>query len=163
MIFACAHEKGKEWDEVLHYFEIRLRSTANKSNELSPFQIIFGFTPRLVKVQIFSSYFASSQEKERARKEITKLNELNEHSTSEIKLIRVAEKKPGIYSKRFDGLGRVIEEKNNNSYEIEIESKRFIRHEDNIKLSKAVKKISGYPCTSIISAINLNNEEKIHN
>ena len=47
-------------------------------------------------------------------------------------MIQVAEKKPGIYSKRFEGPGRVIKERNNNSYEIEIGSKRFIRHEDHI-------------------------------
>ena len=75
-------------------------------------------------------------------------------------MIRVAEKKHGIYSKCFEGPSRVIKEKNNNSYEIEIGSKRFIRHEDHIKWSKAVKKISSYPCRSIISAINIKNEDK---
>ena len=82
------------------------------------------------------------------------MNELKEQKNTKIQrrfnigdkvMIRVAEKKPGIHSKRFEGPGRVIKEKNNDSYEIEIGSKRFIRHEDHIKLSKAVKKISSYP------------------
>jgi len=157
MIFASCAESGLEWDKVLNKVVLGLRSTQHSATGYSPFQIVFGFTPKL-----YPTYKCNEQAKARReiQKEIqdkndkiAKKNSLVQHKfkRGEKVMIRVPEKKPGIYSPRYIGPGTVEIKRENKSYVIKIGDQYFIRHEKHIKLFKGKDTNTSCSMTSIVS------------
>jgi len=74
MIFACCGEKGKEWDEVLHLVETGLRSTKHNGTGHTPFNILYGFTPKLSKWFMARNMSDTQKRRDTVRAEIDNRN-----------------------------------------------------------------------------------------
>jgi len=159
MIFACCGEKGKEWDEVLHLVETGLRSTRHNGTGHTPFNILYGFTPKLSKWFMARNMSDTQKRRDTVRAEIDNRNKEIEAQNNRINskfypgdnvMIRVSEQKPGVYAKRFIGPGKIIRKRANKSYVVKIGDKTYVRHEDHVKLTK-LNAVSSH-ATSIHSA-----------
>ena len=75
-------------------------------------------------------------------------------------MIRVAKKKPGVYSKRFNGPDKIIQLRKNKSYLIQIKNKIVVRHKDHIKIAKLTSSLNHSSTTSIESIKKSRNKNK---
>jgi len=171
MIFCCSQEKGKEWDEVLHIVETGLRSTKNRNTGYSPFHILYGFTPKVSKWVSSRTIEEIDKRRESIYKDLKNINNQLAHKNEKIKhrfnvgdrvMIRVADKKPGVYSKRFDGPGEIVQLRKNKSYLIRIKNKIIVRHEDHIKFVKSTSSFNHSSITSIESTKRSNNKYRLN-
>ena len=172
MIFACSHDKGKEWDEITHIVEIGLRSTKHSSTGHSPFCVLFGFTPRISKWSQTKQVKEIYEKREDVRNDVEAKNQMEETQNKKIShrfrvddsvMIRVGEKRPGIYSQRFIGPGKIIARRPNKSYVILKGNKTFIRHEDHLKLAKGPTSSSTTLKTSVESIEDHDREDTNNN
>ena len=161
MLYATAKKDRKNWDEVIWKVEMGLRSSKNFGTGYTPFEVIYGFLPKL------DSYFSFSEIKMKNSSEIQQKIRLNNIQNEQINqqykpkfkvgekvMIRSSKTNIGINDKRFFGPGIIEKLTNYKSYLIRIDGKSIRRHEDHLKHfyeeSNSISEIS----TSVISRKN---------
>lgn len=141
MMYAACRSKQLEWDTVLWEIEFGLRSSTQRHTGHSPFEIMYGFTPKISRYQKAKHDYKELQiSKGKIYRSIRERNSMlrqktyvPKFKTGQSVMFRVAESKPGVYNQRFYGPGKIITSRPNRSYNILYQGRTYIRHENHIK------------------------------
>jgi len=139
MLYATAKSEGKFWDEVLGNVTLGLRASKNISVKFSPFEIVYGFLPKLDShhditcprnnaVEIWRELRSSNNL-------IIKNNEKYSHKfhVGDKVLVKSGKDKVAINEQRYFGPGQIVACKPHKSYVVVLNGKELNRHEDHLK------------------------------
>jgi len=173
MIHASAAERQVDWDKVIHSVELGLRCSKQATLKKSPFQIIYGFNPRVIGCQDEAKQHNIDKQRNETQKNILEANLVKEkENNKKINVFNIGNKvmvrmngaKPNIYQTRFFGPCTIEAVLNPKSYLLSYNGMTFRRNEDNIKPFRgniSLKANSLSNATSILSAAE--NRELNHN
>jgi len=145
MLYATSRQKCIEWDEAIPYVEMGTRSTICSSIGFSPYQVIYGFNPRVVQVNETET---NNQRSHRLKilqsveKELKEKNNQNNERRKEIKnifsigdrvFIRINTEKPTINKPRYFGPGIIEGIKSKKSYFVRVKGQLLLRNEIDLK------------------------------
>ena len=153
MIYATAKTELTCWDEIIWKVELGLPASKNATTKFSPFEILYGFTPRL---HAYQQKIEKQNDVLRIRSEIVKRNEeiesfKHKFMVGQSVMIRSAKRKVGIDEKRYFGPGKITQLKGHKSYLFEVFNKIIHRHEDHLKGFKGIIEKHSDVSTSIQS------------
>lgn len=154
MIYCTSKQSSREWDNILWKIELGLRSSNNKSIALSPFEVLYGFTPKIDKNQEVCFNMSSiNKDRIQIKNELVKLNNSKhaEHKSKydlgEMVMFKNVVKKPNLYTSRFFGPGKIHKLLSDKCYQILFEGKLINRHEDHLKIFRG--NVSQLKCKSV--------------
>ena len=146
-IYALVKSEGCNWIECVHIVEQGLRFARQESIKKCPFEVMFGFMPKLNDPEYKSDEtHAVKNNREKVRREVLDIqkswekdNVVNKFEIDDEVMIKVPEQKIPMLQRRFAGPAIIKEILNTKSYLVEYEGKLLRRHESHLKRFKGRK------------------------
>jgi len=173
MIYASSRTERTDWDKVIPMIELGLRSSKTSPLNKSPFEVMYGFNPRVMPFKIENPTIEFENKRNKIQKSVKKYfktieeeneKKINHFNVNEKVMVEILGKKPNVYERRYFGPCKILEVVNPNSYILEFQGKLFRRNADalkryngNSKKQSTIEPNSTLASTSIISL-----QDRIH-